>query len=51
MTSITQPEARVVSTGRDKVGESPVWDDQAQALYWVDIEGRHIHRLHCLDAG
>ena len=45
MTSITQPEARVVSTGRDKVGESPVWDDQAQALYWVDIEGRHIHRL------
>jgi len=37
--------ARVVSTTRDKVGESPVWDHQAQALYWVDIEGRQIHRL------
>lgn len=45
MSAVTQTEARVVSTGRDKVGESPVWDDQAQALYWVDIEGRHIHRL------
>ncbi|MEO7941743.1 MAG: SMP-30/gluconolactonase/LRE family protein [Burkholderiaceae bacterium] len=37
--------ARVVSSSRDKVGESPVWDGQAQALYWVDIEGRHIRRL------
>ncbi len=37
-------EARVISTTRDRVGESPVWDVQAQALYWVDIEGRHIHR-------
>lgn len=27
------------------MGESPVWDVQQQALYWVDIEGRHIHRL------
>ena len=45
MTVIASSEARVISTGRDKVGESPVWDDQAQALYWVDIEGRHIHRL------
>jgi sugar lactone lactonase YvrE len=45
MTTVLQSEPRVVSTGRDKVGESPVWDVQAQALYWVDIEGRHIHRL------
>ena len=43
--SVVNAEARVVSTGRDRVGESPVWDVQAQALYWVDIEGRHIHRL------
>jgi len=38
-------EPRIVSNTRDKVGESPVWDVDAQALYWVDIEGRHIHRL------
>jgi sugar lactone lactonase YvrE len=37
-------EARVISTTRDKVGECPVWDGQAQALYWVDIEGRYIRR-------
>ena len=37
-------EVRVISTTRDRVGESPVWDIQAQALYWIDIEGRHIHR-------
>jgi sugar lactone lactonase YvrE len=35
---------RVLSASRDLVGESPVWDVLAQALYWVDIQGRHIHR-------
>ncbi len=43
--STVHPQARVVSAWRDQVGESPVWDVQEQALYWVDIEGRHIHRL------
>ncbi len=28
----------------DIVGESLVWDDRAQALWWVDIVGRRIHR-------
>lgn len=37
--------ARVITAGRDQVGECPVWDGDAQALYWVDINGRHIHRL------
>jgi sugar lactone lactonase YvrE len=36
--------AIVLGETRDRVGESPVWDVQAQALYWVDIEGRHIRR-------
>ena len=26
------------------MGECPVWSVTEQALYWVDIEGRHIHR-------
>lgn len=38
-------EARVMTSRRDQVGECPVWDGDAQALYWVDINGRHIHRL------
>lgn len=38
-------EARVLSASRDRVGESPVWDGQAQCLWWVDIEGRRIHRF------
>ena len=36
---------RVVGSTRDRVGECPVWDGQAQALHWVDIEGRAIRRL------
>jgi sugar lactone lactonase YvrE len=39
---------RVIGTTRDRVGESPVWDDEAQALWWVDIEGRQLRRF---DAG
>ena len=30
---------------RDRVGECPVWSVAEQALYWVDIEGRRIHRF------
>ena len=26
------------------LGEGPVWDAEAQALYWVDIQGKTIHR-------
>ena len=35
---------RVITDTRDRVGESPVWSATEQALYWVDIEGRRIHR-------
>jgi sugar lactone lactonase YvrE len=38
-------EPQVLSASRDRVGECPVWSVAEQALYWVDIEGRHIHRL------
>lgn len=42
--SAVAAEPRVLTASRDHVGESPVWDGDAQVLYWVDIEGRHIHR-------
>jgi sugar lactone lactonase YvrE len=38
-------DPKVLSTSRDRVGECPVWSVAEQALYWVDIEGRHIHRF------
>jgi sugar lactone lactonase YvrE len=38
-------EPKVISTSRDRVGESPAWSVAEQALYWVDIEGKHIHRF------
>ena len=28
------------------LGEAPFWDVRDQALYWVDIYGRRIHRMH-----
>jgi len=34
----------VLSSERDRVGESPVWSLAQQALYWVDIEGRQVRR-------
>ncbi len=27
------------------LGEGPVWAEQEQALYWLDIHGKRIHRL------
>ena len=29
-----------------QVGECPLWHAQEAALYWVDIEGYAVHRLH-----
>ncbi len=28
------------------VGESPVWHPQEQRLYWIDIQGKQIHRFY-----
>lgn len=28
-----------------QVGESPLWHAREQALYWVDIDGKAVHRL------
>lgn len=37
--------AHVLCPVRCSVGESPLWSVAEQALYWVDIEGRRIHRF------
>jgi sugar lactone lactonase YvrE len=35
----------VLCDARCQVGESPIWHPAEQALYWVDIEGRSVHRV------
>ena len=35
-----------VGTQTDILGESPLWDERAQALYWVDIRRPAVRRLH-----
>ena len=37
-------DIRLLVDARNKLGEGPVWDAREQALFWVDIEGRRLHR-------
>ena len=39
------PAIEIVSDVRARLGESPLWSTAEQALWWVDIEGRALHRL------
>ena len=38
------PQIDIAVDARNEVGESPIWDADEQALYWVDIIGKSIHR-------
>lgn len=42
--------AELLCEARCQVGESPVWSVAEQALYWVDIEGRAVHRVDAAGA-
>ncbi|HWA12755.1 MAG TPA: SMP-30/gluconolactonase/LRE family protein [Burkholderiales bacterium] len=39
-------EPQVLIASRNLVGESPLWRPAESALYWVDVEGRSLHRWH-----
>jgi L-arabinonolactonase len=39
-------QIEIQPTGHDQLGESPVWDTGAQALYWVDAHRQRVRRLH-----
>jgi sugar lactone lactonase YvrE len=42
---MTRPDKpRVFHEARLAVGESPLWDEVGQCLWWVDVEGKAIHR-------
>lgn len=39
------PDVDVAVSDSTLLGECPAWDERQQVLYWVDIEGRLIHRF------
>ncbi len=43
--SDTKTEAACVLEARASLGECPVWDERAQALYFADIHGPALHRF------
>lgn len=43
-----QYKANVVAEVSNVLGEGPVWDDNTDCLYWVDILGNKIYRLDAL---
>jgi sugar lactone lactonase YvrE len=40
----SSPHAGVVVESGNLLGESPVWDSRRDALWWLDILGRAVHR-------
>jgi len=38
------PELRCISRVKALLGESPLWDFREKCLFWVDIEGKALHR-------
>jgi sugar lactone lactonase YvrE len=41
---VTGTKVEIALDAQNQVGESPVWDADQQALYWVDIIGKSIYR-------
>ena len=39
----------IVSDEKSILGESPIWDELSQKIYWVDIEGKTLHAWSYLD--
>ena len=39
-------EIQHVLSLQNELGEGPLWNFAEQRLYWVDILGRRVHRLH-----
>ena len=43
--SVATLHAELVHEHDSILGESPLWDDREQVLYWVDIDRGQIHRF------
>lgn len=45
-------DVRIIEgSGRSLLGEGPLWSARDNAVYWVDILGRRLHRLSLADDG
>ncbi|NET39339.1 MAG: SMP-30/gluconolactonase/LRE family protein, partial [Cyanothece sp. SIO1E1] len=44
--SAVQSSWQNVLVARARLGEGPVWDDQNQLLYWIDIYNYRIHQFN-----
>lgn len=42
---VSGDDVRCVLPWAATVGESPVWSEKEQRLYWIDIQGKRIHRF------
>lgn len=40
----------IFSRGEDGIGEGPVWSPSKQALIWLDIERKQVHRMRASDS-
>ena len=40
-----------VSAHSAQLGECPTWDPRTGHIYWIDIDGRAVHRLHVSSGG
>ena len=50
MASVNTLRAELLLDVRNSTGESPVWHAAEQALYWVDIPEKTLHRFHVQSA-
>jgi sugar lactone lactonase YvrE len=41
-----KPNITRIGATKDRLGESPVWDDRTQVLYWIDSLTGVVHRLN-----
>jgi sugar lactone lactonase YvrE len=46
---VTEKSLRCVWPARALLGEGPLWSARENAVYWVDIKGRFLHRLSLAD--
>jgi len=44
-TSLSAPDIQVAFDTPMQLGECPLWDADENALYWIDIPGKAVHRL------
>ncbi|WP_373505511.1 SMP-30/gluconolactonase/LRE family protein [Aestuariivirga sp.] len=42
---MAMPDWKIVTQTRDRLGETPMWHEGEQAIYWIDWYGPTVHRM------